>query len=352
MSTAASAGGGAAGGTKKKGGRAKWIALLIVVLAVFIGIQTGLAGYGWAHLKSAVYPSDTGLLDYIPADEAAVVIIDPHQIDEASLGEEQGTARVALKRVRDDINKAAGIDVAFDIDKLVLTPTVAVARGRFNRAKLEERLIESRYVAAEHKGARVLVRQGEDAIAVVGSVLLYGNEAGVRAAIDAEADDKSLGEDEPTNRRLKQMGWDRAALATIRVSEDRPSLRAVLTGSTGPRAVTVGVATKPGKLVIDVLIEAASASAADELAKLIEEKRAQPAATQGFLGEEASQVIAEVAKSATVQAEPATSSVRIHIELDPATQEKIAGVAGKALPAQGADLYKALRLYQLLTPGL
>lgn len=352
MSTAASAGGTTAGGVKKKGGMAKWIVLLVLGLAVFIAVQTGVAGYGWAHLKAAVYPSDTGLLEYIPAEEAAVVILDPHQIDQASLGDEQSSARVALKRVRDDIDKAAGIDVALDLDKLVLSPSVAVARGRFSRTNLEERLIASRYVAVEHRGIRILVRQGEDAIAVDGSVLLYGSEAGIRAAIDAEADDKSLGDDEATMRRLKQMGWDRAVLVTVRVTDDRPSLRAILTGSTGPRAVTVGIATKPGKLEIDANIEAASASAADELAKLIEEKRAQPAALQGVLGEEASQVLADVAKSATVKADPAASLVRIHIGLDPATQERIAKVANKALSAQGAEIYKALRLYQLLTPSL
>ena len=332
---------------------AKWIVLLVLGLGVFIAVQTGVAGYGWAHLKAAVYPSDTGLLEYIPAEEAAVVIVDPHQLDQASLGDEQSSARVALKRVRDDIDKAAGIDVARDLDKLVLSPSVAVARGRFSRTNLEERLLASRYVAVEHRGIRILVRQGEDAIALDGSVLLYGSEAGIRAAIDAEADDKSLGDDEATMRRLKQMGWDRAVLVTVRVTDDRPSLRAILTGSTGPRAITVGAATKPGKLEIDATIEAASASAADELAKLIEEKRAQPAALplQGLLGDEASQVLADVAKSATVKADPAASSVRINIGLDPATQERIAKVAGKVMGSQGAELYKALRLYQLLTPG-
>lgn len=325
----------------------------MIGLAAFVAVQTGIAGYGWAHFKAAAFPSDAGLLEYIPVEDAAVVILDPHQLDEASLGDEQGTARVALKRVRDDIQKAAGIDVALDLDKLVLSPNVAVAKGRWNQSQIEERLVASRYVAVEHRGVRILVRQGEDAIAVDGSVLLYGGEAGIRAALDAEAEDKSLGDDDATMGRLKQLGWDRAVLATIRVTDDKPSLRAILTGSTGPRAITLGVATKPGKLEIDAVIEAASASAAEELAKLIEEKRAQPAAIQGFVGSEAAQVLVDIAKSATVKADPAASAVRIHIGLDPATQEKIAKVISNAFSsAEGAEFYKALRLYQLLIPSL
>lgn len=226
MSTEASAGGGGTTpGRAKKGGNAKWIVLLVLGLATFLGIQTGIAGYGWAHFKSSVFPSDAGLLEYIPLEDAAVVILDPHQIDEASLGDEQSTARVALKRVRDDIAKAAGIDVAMDLDKLAVSPSIVVARGRFSQSSIEERLIASRYVAVDHRGVRILVRQGEDAIAIDGSFLLYGGEAGIRAAIDAEADDKSMGDDEATTRRFKQMGWDRAILATVRVTDDKPSLR-------------------------------------------------------------------------------------------------------------------------------
>lgn len=351
MSTAASAGTGA--GKAKKGGRGKLIALVGIALVVFIGVQTGLAGYGWAHLKSALFPSDAGLLEYIPESEAALVVIDPHQIDQGSLGDEQSSARVALKRVRDDVKRVAGIDLAFDVDKLILSPTVSVARGRFSQDKLEKHLAESRYVVSEHRGVRVLVREGEDAIAVTGGVLLYGSAEGIRAAIDAEADDKSLAEDEQSVRRLKQMGWDRAVLGLVRVSDDKPSLRAILTGSTGPRAGTVGVATRPGKLDIDVIIEAASATAADELAKLLEEKRTQPNELQALVGSEAAQVFADLAKLTIIQADPAASAVRIHLSLDPAMQQRIAGVATKALSsAQASEAYKALRLFQLLTPGL
>jgi hypothetical protein len=336
-------------GAIRKGGKAKLIVVLVLGVAVFIAAQTGIIGYGWAQLKSTVFPSDEALLEYIPRDAGPVAIIDPHQLDQAALGEEQSAARAYIKRVRDDVKKATDIDLAFDIDKLVVSQGVVVARGRFSQKALEERLIENRYVVSEHHGVRYLVRQGDDAIAVIGSVLLYGGEEGVRAAIDAEAGDLSLGDDEPTKRRLSQLGWDRAVLATVRVTDDKPSLRAILTGSTGPRAITLGIATKQGKLEIDAVVEAASSSAAEELAKLLEERRvaATPESLTPTLGDEAAQVLAEVAKTATIKAEPVTSSVRIHMTMDTATQDKLAKAVQRLI---ASDLTKALRLYQLLAP--
>ncbi len=50
---------------------------------------------------------------------------------------------------------ATGIDLAFDVDKLLLSPSLAVAHGRFDQKKLAERLTEHRYVLAEHKGRDV-----------------------------------------------------------------------------------------------------------------------------------------------------------------------------------------------------
>ena len=148
-----------------------------------------------------------------------------------------------------------------------------VARGRFDGKKLADKLIESHYALAEHKGETYLVRAGEDAIAAIGgSVLLYGDEAGVKAAIDAQKDGTSLQKNEQVTARLSQMGWNHPLLVTVRITDDKPSVREVLTGATGPRAVTVGVSTLAG-LDLDAVVETPSPSAGAELAKLLDEKR-------------------------------------------------------------------------------
>ncbi len=40
----------------KKRGRAKIFVLLALALAVLVGVQTGLVGYGLAHLRAATFP--------------------------------------------------------------------------------------------------------------------------------------------------------------------------------------------------------------------------------------------------------------------------------------------------------
>ncbi len=224
------------------------MALGVVALAGFLAVETGWAGFGWAQLKATVYPADTGLLGWVPESTGGVVIVDPHQLDVKALGAPGSPAREAIDRTRADVKEATGIDIAFDVDKLLLSPSLAVAHGRFDQKKLTERLTEHRYALAERKGEVYLVRAGEDAIGVVGgSVLLYGDEPAIKAAIDAHEAGTTLEKSDPTKERLSQVGWNHPLLVTVRITDEQPSLRAILTGATGPRAVTVGVSTaRPG----------------------------------------------------------------------------------------------------------
>lgn len=337
----------------KKGWRGKLLALLAVGLLLFIAIAalTGLIGYGWASLRSSLFPRDEGLLEYIPGDAAGVLVVDLHQLDLASLGDEKSTARVAMERMRNDVKKATGINIAFDVDKLAISQVVAVARGRFSRDKLEARLMEHRYVVAEHRGVRYLARKGDDAIAVIDDLLLYGSEEGLRSAIDAKENSTSLEENPEFTRRLSQMGWNHALLATVQMSDERPSLRAILTGGTGPRAFTAGVSTmEGGGLFVNVIIETVSANAAEELAKLLEQRRADVEGFRGFFGE-AAPTVAELAKTAKLRAEPGASAVHIELRLDPAGLDRLLKAAPTAGPAGVGELSKAFRLHQLLAPG-
>jgi hypothetical protein len=325
--------------------------LLGLALAVLVGVQTGFVGYGLAHLRAATFPRDEGLLEYLPASDAGVLIIDPHQVELKALGAEGGAARTYVERTRADIKKATGIDLVFDVDKLALTPSLVVARGRFSHDQLKGRLAEHAYAEAEYKGKKYLVRSGEDAIAVVGgSILLYGDEAAIKAGLDAEAADTSLADREEVTDRLKAGGWDHPILGTVQLTDAKPSLKAILTGFTGPRAVTVGVSMKGG-MTIRAAIEAASPSAAEELRKLLEEKQKDAEALKGVLGPDVGPVLADVAKRAKITAKADSSQLSIDADLSPEELEKVVKATEKATAGLG-DFYKNVRLFQLLTPGL
>ncbi|MEP7122234.1 MAG: hypothetical protein ABJE95_15040 [Byssovorax sp.] len=336
----------AAGG--RKPGRIKWMVLGVLVLAVVIAAQAGFVGYGWAQLKSAAFPRDEALLGYAPADTVGVLIVDPHQIDPKSLGGEGGAARSWLTRTRADILKATGIDLFFDVDKLAVTPAIVVLRGRFDARKIEAHLAEAHYATADYKGQSYLVRAGDDAVAVIdGDVLLYGDEAGVKAAIDAKQGGTSLAKSEQVLERLKSVGWNHPVLLTLRITDEKPSIRSILTGSTGPRAVTVGLATLSG-LDVTASIESASPSAADELKKLLEEKRGTPDTLAPVIGPGSAAILVDVAKKATITSQESVLRVQMHV--DPAQLDALIKATSNA-PALG-EAYKNLRLVQLLVPGL
>ncbi|WP_437786243.1 hypothetical protein [Sorangium sp. So ce1097] len=339
-----------AGATRKRG-KAKYIVLLGLVLAVVLAQQTGLLGFGLAHLRAATFPKDESLLEYVHGSAPGVVIVDPHQLDLKALGAEGGTVRQHIERTRDDIKKATGIDLGFDVDKLILSPSLVIARGRFDEQRLAQRLAEHSYVQAEYKGVKYLVRAGEDAIAVRdGSILLYGAEPELRASIEAEEAGTSLASREEATSRLAYIGWDRPVLGVALLSEGKPSLRAILTGSTGPRAVTFGVATKGG-LSATVAIDAASGDAAEELRKLLEEKRANVDALRALAGPEAGAGLAEIAKRATLTVDQAAGRLTVQVDVRPEELDVLAKAGQKAAGSLG-DVYKNVRLLQLLAPGL
>ena len=331
----------------KRGGSAKWVTLGVVFLATVIAVQAGWAGFGWAQLKSALFPGEEGLLAYVPEDSGGVLLLDPHQVEPSALGSEKGAAREWLTRTRDDLKKATGVDLFFDVDKLAIAPAVAVVRGRFDRGDLEKRLGEMGYKPAEHKGQALLVRAGEDAVCIVdGSLLLYGSAESIGAALDAKASGKSLEKKEGVVERLKAIGFDHPVLFTMSLTDARPSVRDILTGSTGPRAITVGLRTVNG-LDVDGAVESMSASSAEELRKLLDEKRANAGLLGPLLGGDAGVVVAEALKKAELKV--AGSQVIGHAHLTNAELDTVVRAAGSAAPF--GEMYKNMRLFQLLVPA-
>lgn len=336
------------GSSGKKGGSAKWAVLGGLFLAVVIAVQGGWAGLGWAMIKSAVFPGDEGLLAYIPEDAGGVLILDPHQIEPKALGSEGGAVRQWITRTREDMKKATGVDLFLDVDKLAVAPAVTVVRGRFDEGGLSKRLAEMSYKPAEYKGKKYLVRAGEDAVCIVdGSLVIYGDSSSIEAALDAKESGKSLEKKEGFVDRLKAVGFNHPVLVTVQLGEGRPSVRDILTGSTGPKAVTIGLATLAG-LDMDVSVESQSPASAEELRKLLDEKRQSADVLRPFVSGAGMDVVIAALKKAELKA--VESQVIGHVHLTPEELDTVLKSVGSAAPF-GA-IYKDLRLFQLLVPNL
>ncbi len=336
-------------GAKARNSRKSWVVLICLGLAVFLAVKTGWAGFGWAQLKSTVYPGSDGLLEWIPADTQAVAIVDPHQIHPKALGWERGAAREWLDRVRHDVKSAAGVDLAFDVDKLAITPTLVVMSGRFDGDGLASRLTEYKYAKAAYSGRTYLVRVGEDALMVVDdNRLLYGDETSIKAAIDAKGG-ASLAKNDSVVARLARTGYKQLLVGTFQLTGGRPSLRSMLTGNTGPRAISIGVRSSQG-VDVQATVEVASPSLAEELARLLDEKRAGLAeSVQATTGPELGTLLAKVAHDTTIKADPATGQVDLRTHVSSSDLDALVQSAEKSQPL--TEAYKTFRLVQLLAPG-
>jgi hypothetical protein len=338
-------------GAKARKSRKSWVVLVCLGLAVFLAVKTGWAGFGWAQLKSTVYPGSDGLLEWIPADTEAVAIVDPHQIHPKALGWERSAAREWLDRVRHDVKNAAGVDLAFDVDKLAITPTLVVMSGRFDGDGLAARLAEYKYAKAAYNGRTYLVRVGEDALmAVDDDRLLYGDEASIRSAIDAKAGGASLAKNEQVVERLARSGYKQVLVGTFQLSGGRPSLRSMLTGKAGPRAISIGVRSAQG-VDVQATVEVSSPASAEELARLLDEKRAGLAeSVQATTGPELGTLLAKVAQDTTIKTDPAGGHVDLRTHVSSSDLDALVQSAEKSAPL--SEAYKTFRLYQLLAPGL
>lgn len=337
-------------GAKSKGWtRAKWIALLVVVLGVFAAVETGWMGFGMAALRSAVYPRDEALLEWVPPDTQAVVVIDPHRIRPGGLGSAQGFVRENLDRVRANIKKATGVDLGFDVDKLVLTPTLVVLRGRFDESKITERLAEYKYASSDYKGQRYLVRSGDDALLISSdAIIVYGQEAAIKASIDAD-NGVSLARNDGVTARLSEIGWNEPLLGTIELASDRPSLRAMIAGVSGPRAVTVGVREAQG-LDVTAIVETTSPSGAADLAKFLEDHRADATQPLGALANtDFGKSLGDIAKAAAIQPDGARGRVTLRAHLSGDMLSTLVRTAQASVPIR--ELVKTLQVLQFLAPG-
>jgi hypothetical protein len=183
------------------------------------------------------------------------------------------------------------------------------------------------------------------------SVLVYGDEAAIKASIDAKDGIKaaaSLASNGEVVDRLAQIGWNQPLLGTVALGGDRPSLRSMITGSTGPRAVSFGVRGDRG-VDVRAAIDAVSPSAGQEVATLVDEKRANATELQALVGQDLATSVASIAKDATVKADPVTGQVAIAAHVPSESLDAVLRAAARSAPL--SDTYKTFRLVQLLAPA-
>jgi hypothetical protein len=322
--------------------------LVAVAVAAYASRLPGNFGFGVAHVWAQITSRDEGILSYLPSKQSAFLLVSPHHLEPKAFDAE-GRPPAPLARLRADVQHVAGIDLALDVDRLALCPSLAVARGRFDRSDLAERLVRAGYRADEYNGVPAWVKAGEDALALDGSTLLYGDESSVHAAIDAHRDEsRSLAARPDLITRLDRAGWSHALVAYLDGSQTT-SLRSALLGSTGPRGTVAAFDTTKSGIELHGLVEAASPEATDELLALLEGQRRNLKTMAANVGRQAGPVL-EKAVAATVLrkgGDPAIleAHARLSVEEVAVLTREAAGAT-----AQLRGAYQALRLMQLLAP--
>ncbi len=319
-----------------------------LIVAFYASRRPGQFGFGVAHLWAQVAPRDEALLSYLPADERAFLLVSPHHLEPRAFDPE-GRPPAPFERLRADVRRVAGVDLALDIDRLALSPGLAVARGRFDRSELDERLTRAGYRAAEHRGVPRWLKDGEDAVALDGTALLYGDEGSVRAAIDARLEPaRSLASRPDVVARLDRAGWSHALVGHFDGAQTL-SLRSALLGSTGPRGLVASLDTTKAGVELRGQVEAASPEAAGELLALLEGRRPGLRRAALGLGGEAGAVLEKAAATATLRKGDDPAVLEAHARLTTAEVGALLRAASGA-SNQLRNAYDTLRLVQLLAP--
>lgn len=328
----------------------KALLIIAVVLggAFYAARTTGYLGFGLAHLWAQISPRDEAILSYLPLDERAFLLVSPHHLEPRALDPE-GRPFQPLERLRADVRQVAGIDLALDVDRLALSTGAAVARGRFDRPSLSTRLARAGYQEGDHRGVARWVKAGEDAVALDGDTLLYGDESSVKAAIDAHLDEgRSLATRPDIVARLDHIGWSHALVAYIDGNQTT-SLRAALLGSTGPRGLCVAADTTKAGVDLHALVEASSPEATEELLSLLQGKRHDLEKLVAGLGGESGPILEKAVAAATLRKGGEPAFVEAHARVTSTDVAKLTREASGATEKL-RSVYHTLRLMQLLTP--
>jgi len=168
--------------------------------------STAVALLSCAVLIPAALAADSSLLGLAPADSDVLIGINFKQIRESNFGklivaQMAGPGNAAFKAF---VDQAGGFDPLRDLDEaLIAAPAkqnpnaFLMLRGHFDVAKLSQLAAAGGMMGADYHGVRIMARAGQQggfsAVAVVDSSLIVGgDEAGVRAFVDRRGQGPSL----------------------------------------------------------------------------------------------------------------------------------------------------------------
>ncbi|MBI2377511.1 MAG: hypothetical protein HYV07_26150 [Deltaproteobacteria bacterium] len=277
----------------------KLLALLLVILAGagVASYELGYLGRWIGHARVEVTPRDSAMLAFFPRDAKGLGGF------QVPLAQPAGKLGDRLRDLARDLEDVTGVRVAFDVDTIVGDADVQVARGRFNWAKMSERLAANGYQLTNEARRPLAVRKDGDALCVDGEYLLHGPFEHVKAALDRRADGSGGNEKSRLAIDLDAIGWSHAAFGVVRLSEDGTSVAQVLKGEAPVRAIGASIDTTPNSFLVGVAIRASSTGSASDIAG--EAERAKKA------------VLDELAKSTDPDAnrlKPVIESITIRAE--------------------------------------
>lgn len=159
-----------------------------------------------AALIPAAAAADSSLLGLAPADSEALIGINVRQILASDFGkmvmaQATGTGHPEVKAFADQ----GGFDPMHDLDEILIAApakqnpnALFLMRGKFDAAKLSQLAAMGGMKGADYHGVQIMVRAGQQggfsAVAVMDpSLIVGGDEAGVRAFVDRHGKGAGLG---------------------------------------------------------------------------------------------------------------------------------------------------------------
>lgn len=177
--------------------------VLISAGVLVVGLGTGLvASYMGLGLQSLTIIGGNGPaeLAYIPSDAGLVAFANVRDVMDSQLRQKLLQVRPDSRNGTAELEMRTGIDIERDVDVVVASfaeggsdpdRALVVARGRFDRVRIEGLVLERGGAAEDYKGVRLLTVDGDDqtfALAFVEpDLVVFGNAAAVRRAIDTKA---------------------------------------------------------------------------------------------------------------------------------------------------------------------
>ncbi|MBM7116018.1 DUF5942 domain-containing protein [Archangium primigenium] len=181
----------------------KKLLVFVVLLAVGVGAAYHFGLLSRLGVRVRFIPKDPALLAYFGPDTRELLVVHSTELDmplDTKTQEE-------LDRQVKDVHAKTGVDTREDLDSLAVTTGLAVARGRFDWARLSTYLQSEGYTLTELEGVPTAVKAQAADVALDGHYLLVGPQNLVSQALALKRQGGGLGDDSPLVKALDTIGW-------------------------------------------------------------------------------------------------------------------------------------------------